>query len=275
MEGISSNVLKGLNYAANRLRYNGIEHTTELGLNQYDAFYRNLDPQIGRWWDVDPRPNDAVSPYAAMENNPIRYSDFLGDTIIFGKSTTKEFQQNFNKAIAFLKEKGVGEFYDQLSSSSKIYTVKEFDGTNGSFQGDYTRDESGNVVGGGNGGTISWNPYNGKQTETDAFISPSTVLNHELDHAAGYDTNPMEQRNNVKTQDAEYGNKEERRVITGSEQKTATALGETKPGQVARKSHQFKNQTIVSDPTSNKGSIISPYYNLGGIEVKGQSKKKN
>ncbi|WP_160716002.1 RHS repeat-associated core domain-containing protein [Chitinophaga solisilvae] len=240
MAGISSNALKGTNYPTNKNKFNAIELNSDLDLYSYEAHYRNLDPQLGRWWQIDPKPNDAISPYAAMENNPIRFSDFLGDTIIFDKSTTKEFQQNFNKAIAFLKENGVGDFYDQLSSSSKIYRVKEFEGTNGSFQGDYTRDESGNIVGGGNGGTISWNPYNGKQTETDAFISPATVLNHELDHAAGYDTNPMEQRNNVKTQDAEYGNKEERRVITGSEQKTAKALGETKPGQVTGKVTSLK-----------------------------------
>ncbi|MBV7533953.1 RHS repeat domain-containing protein, partial [Chitinophaga sp. sic0106] len=81
MEGISSNVLKGLNYAANRLRYNGIEHTTELGLNQYDAQFRNLDPQIGRWWQIDPKIDefDSWTPYNSNFNNPIRYSDPKGD----------------------------------------------------------------------------------------------------------------------------------------------------------------------------------------------------
>ncbi|GAA0563630.1 RHS repeat-associated core domain-containing protein [Chitinophaga japonensis] len=80
MNGISSNALKGVNYPENRKKYNGIEHTTDLDLNQYDAFYRNLDPQIGRWWQVDPKPTDWESPYIAMSNNPIRYKDFLGDT---------------------------------------------------------------------------------------------------------------------------------------------------------------------------------------------------
>ncbi|RBL88335.1 DUF6443 domain-containing protein [Chitinophaga flava] len=84
MAGISSNALKGTNYSKNRREFNGIEHTTDLDLNQYDAFYRNLDPQIGRWWQVDPKENDAISPYTAMENNPIRYSDFLGDTTMPG-----------------------------------------------------------------------------------------------------------------------------------------------------------------------------------------------
>jgi RHS repeat-associated protein len=78
MAGISSNALMGTNYSKNRKEFNGIEHITDLDLNQYDAFYRNFDPQLGKWRQIDPKPNDAVSLYAAMDNNPIRYSDFLG-----------------------------------------------------------------------------------------------------------------------------------------------------------------------------------------------------
>ncbi|ACU62082.1 DUF6443 domain-containing protein [Chitinophaga pinensis] len=80
MAGISTNALKGVNYAKNRKEFNGIEHTTDLDLNQYDAFYRTLDPQIGRWAQVDPRPHEMFSPYVAMAGNPILYSDPLGDT---------------------------------------------------------------------------------------------------------------------------------------------------------------------------------------------------
>jgi len=81
MAGISSNALKGSQYSKNRKEYNGIEHTTDFDLNQYDAFYRNLDPQIGRWWQIDPKPNLAESPYASMGNNPISQMDPLGDTL--------------------------------------------------------------------------------------------------------------------------------------------------------------------------------------------------
>jgi RHS repeat-associated protein len=82
MAGISSNALMGGSYAKNRKEYNGIEHTIDLELNQYDAFYRNFDAQIGRWWQIDPKPNVSVSLYAMMENNPISNSDVLGDTIL-------------------------------------------------------------------------------------------------------------------------------------------------------------------------------------------------
>ncbi|RAJ77304.1 RHS repeat-associated protein [Chitinophaga dinghuensis] len=81
MAGISSNALVGTNYPKNRKEYNGIEHTTDLDLNQYDAFYRTLDPQIGRWNQIDPKIDDMEmwSPYTSNYDNPIRYQDFLGD----------------------------------------------------------------------------------------------------------------------------------------------------------------------------------------------------
>jgi RHS repeat-associated protein len=81
MAGISNHALKGLNYPENRKKYNGIEFTDELDLNWYDAQLRNLDPQIGRWNQIDPKIENMEmwSPYVSNYDNPIRYNDFLGD----------------------------------------------------------------------------------------------------------------------------------------------------------------------------------------------------
>ncbi len=78
MAGISS---KAAGKLENKFKYNGIEHTTELNLNQYDAFYRTLDPQIGRFWQIDPETEslDEYSPYVSMYNNPIINVDPLGN----------------------------------------------------------------------------------------------------------------------------------------------------------------------------------------------------
>lgn len=84
MSGISS---KAAGKPSNRYKYNGIEFASGgfsdgSGLEMYEANLRNLDPQTGRWWQVDPRPNYAISPYASMNLNPIRNSDNLGDSVV-------------------------------------------------------------------------------------------------------------------------------------------------------------------------------------------------
>ena len=79
MAGLGSKAL-AFGDPGNKFKFNGIEQNSDFDLNMYDAFYRNLDPQIGRFWQLDPKPNENFSSYAAMANNPILYSDPLGDT---------------------------------------------------------------------------------------------------------------------------------------------------------------------------------------------------
>jgi RHS repeat-associated protein len=81
MAGISSRA-STFGEPQNKLKFNGIEQNTDFDMNMYDAHYRNLDPQIGRFWQIDPKPGYAESPYVAMGNNPIRFSDILGDTAV-------------------------------------------------------------------------------------------------------------------------------------------------------------------------------------------------
>src|SRR5699024_2179134 len=66
----------------NGIEFNHKEFSDGSGLDLYTAKFRGLDPQIGRWWQVDPQPNTSLSPYAAMGLNPMLHTDILGDTII-------------------------------------------------------------------------------------------------------------------------------------------------------------------------------------------------
>ncbi|MFY0256505.1 RHS repeat-associated core domain-containing protein [Chitinophaga sp. 30R24] len=126
MSGISSNALKGSNYPVNRNKFNGIELNSDLDLYSYEAHYRNLDPQLGRWWQIDPKPNDAVSPYAAMDNNPIRYSDFLGDTTIAGagfwRNAWEGIKDGGRSTAAWVKSlgtaEGIGKTLDGMAAMS-------------------------------------------------------------------------------------------------------------------------------------------------------------
>jgi RHS repeat-associated protein len=86
MQGLSSKAMQFGN-PENTYKFNGIEQNNDFDLNMYDAHYRNLDPQIGRFWQIDPKPNENFSLYAAMANNPILYSDPLGDTTwVYGRN---------------------------------------------------------------------------------------------------------------------------------------------------------------------------------------------
>jgi hypothetical protein len=139
----------------------------------------------------------------------------------------------------------------QLQASDKIYYVSEgIQGSSSKFDGTTQ--------------TITWSSRTGVFTNNGIEMSPTTVLNHEVDHALQYDKHPKQQKNDSRTKDAQYGNKEEKRVITGSEQETAKALGEIKKGEVTRTDHggmlyettsptktEWKNPIIIK-PNENK-----------------------
>jgi RHS repeat-associated protein len=65
-----------------KYQYNGIELTNDFGLMINEARYRTLDPQLGRWWQIDPKVEqfEAWSAYNSNLDNPIRYEDKDGDT---------------------------------------------------------------------------------------------------------------------------------------------------------------------------------------------------
>lgn len=140
MAGISSKAAGGL---INRKKFNGIEHTTDLGLNQYDAFYRTFDPQIGRFCQIDPKIEiaEAWSAYSAMLDNPILNADPLGDSSIpwpgrvnntynpmgpllhHGASSVKveQLRKNYDKEVAKLSpgdKKGRADLKEQTRSQT-------------------------------------------------------------------------------------------------------------------------------------------------------------
>src|SRR5580692_10947316 len=85
MAGISDKAIKSP-YAENKYRANGgnelqnKEFGDGSGLEAYDANFRMYDPQIGRFWQIDPLAIVTAdwSPYAYALDNPTLFNDPLG-----------------------------------------------------------------------------------------------------------------------------------------------------------------------------------------------------
>jgi RHS repeat-associated protein len=78
MAGISSKSAAGIE---NRYKFNsGTELNNDFDINIYETYFRNLDPQIGRFWQIDPlfEIEYNQSPFAYADNNPIIFNDPLG-----------------------------------------------------------------------------------------------------------------------------------------------------------------------------------------------------
>ena len=58
----------------------GTELNTSLDLNFYETTFRTQDPQLGRFWQIDPLAELTIqgSPYTYANNNPILFNDPLG-----------------------------------------------------------------------------------------------------------------------------------------------------------------------------------------------------
>jgi RHS repeat-associated protein len=117
MDGISSRAAGSME---NKRKWNvGSELNTDLDINLYETFYRSLDPQVGRFWQVDPKPTEYESPYVSMGDNPISNVDPKGD-YFFGLFGSTSAQRKAARAVA--AETG-GEIHNITKKSVSVTYV--------------------------------------------------------------------------------------------------------------------------------------------------------
>jgi hypothetical protein len=192
---------------------------------------------------MDPMSHEyySLSPYNFVANNPIKFIDPDGRRIVFANGVSKEFKAQFAQAVQYLNKHGASGMMASLEKSKTVYYITE--GTSSSFTPKTN--------------TIKWDPNGGVVTNKGEIISPAAVLNHEVDHANQRDKNSDQYDKDRKTKDSQYDNKEEKRVIEGSEQETAQKTGESAPGNVTRTDHSgTPYETTGPTSTTGKNEII-------------------
>jgi RHS repeat-associated protein len=103
----------------NQYKFNGIGEQDELGLNVLQAVYRTVDPTTGRWWQIDPKPDMSLSTYSFGSNNPLLYSDLLGDTVVLN-----QVNQGGIDGVKNIVNQGTGGFCEaQVDSNGKMSLV--------------------------------------------------------------------------------------------------------------------------------------------------------
>ncbi|MCB9059867.1 MAG: hypothetical protein H6627_14975 [Calditrichae bacterium] len=80
-----------------RYSINGQEKTPEIAPNTTTAEYWQYDARIVRRWNVDPKPNIAISPYNCFAGNPIHNVDIKGDSIWVNTDGGKRLYYENNK----------------------------------------------------------------------------------------------------------------------------------------------------------------------------------
>jgi RHS repeat-associated protein len=230
-------------------KYNGKEFVEMHGLDTYDYGARGYNPSYGRFTSVDPLAEKyySLSPYAYCLDNPMRFIDPDGRLVVFASGVSEQFKQDYKTATEALKSHDSGGFINTLEDSKNTYTIKESSSLESSFSG--------------KNNTVTWSSNAMLLTTNGTSLSATSILNHELDHAAQKDKNPDQQKQDGNTKSTNFGNKEEERVIKGSEQQTAKNLGEIKEGETTRTDHGgtlHKTNSPTSTETINTPIVTAP-----------------
>ncbi|WKN43943.1 RHS repeat domain-containing protein [Tunicatimonas pelagia] len=115
-----------LNDPTNKYLYNGKELQDELGLGWYDYGARMYQPDLGRWYVIDPLSflQEEYSPYHYTYDNPIAYNDPSG---MMGQSPTKFASTFIDETGKVVEHRDDGDNNVYLIGSDWVSTGSEED----------------------------------------------------------------------------------------------------------------------------------------------------
>ena len=234
-------VAAGLKDDTNRFRYNSKEEQFNFGTPYIDYGARQYDPVLGRWFAQDPLAEKyyGISPYAFCAGNPVKYLDPDGRKLYFADDTSSEFKQKFLEAVLFMNSKGTSGHIAALHESDVVYYITNLPKESEEIGKNMSKFDWQNT-------TIYWDYTHFALTSRNIYLSPATVLAHEVAHAVRYDEaikSGTKSRWISEIQsgtDNQYGSIEERAVITTTEQIVALKHGEIDSEQVTRTDHNGK-----------------------------------
>jgi hypothetical protein len=217
-----------------------------------------------RFMSIDPLaekfPYNAT--YAFQENKMGLGRELEGLELVYRKNTSPIFKKKFAMTIQYMNNRGTSGMIAKLNRIGRTILI---DNTGkGSY---YKPSEQ----------AIYWDPTAGIKTDKGHLLSPATVLNHEVDHALEHKINPKEFKKNTDSYtgyDPQYDTKEEKRVITISEQKTALKHGEIMKGEVTRTNHRGVPM-IMPSPISTENAKEGEFnINLKPVIIDKTEKKQ-
>ena len=214
------------------LKFLGKEWDHQHGLDLYDFGARLYDPAVDRWTTMDPLCEKyySVSPYAYCHNNPVNridpdgkdvliwYQDARGNNRYFVFNGTQKRVPNNSFVLDFVHTYNYLKHYNTGQNILKavrdpailIELIRDFKET------DYWNIDRIPVV--------YWESRKGIILSNGRKQSPAVRLEHEFDHALDDLHDHKKHKDRSDTQNAQYDNEEERRVIEGSEAETARKL---------------------------------------------------